>query len=477
MSTTSIFDAAELSLASYADLTNGTPDATALQQEGNGLAPVQADAFASQYTVIAQVNQTATSFSATVFRDGANNLTLAIRGTAELSDLIGADSQIAVYGAAYHQIVAMYNWWQVVSNPAGIEVAQFSVVEFAVDGNGADGAPEGALRLYTSGNDNVGNFRTYLVSEPTATSTGELADEIANDTDHNLEITGHSLGGHLALAFNTLFSGDAGQVTVFNAPGFLDGATNQAFFQALGGSVPTPLNSSSVINVVADQSSDVGEPFTGIAGLHSRPGIAVDIAIEDQYGLDSDEPESAVPAFNHSQMILTDSLAVYELLAGLDPALDATDYRSILNSAALGTSGSYERVVDVLDSLFGINDDLLPTGNDARNDLYTAIYQIQADADYASAVGQAHLTPLHVESLKDLESSMLQSIAATDIAYRYALVHLNPFALTGDESLYASHNANGELELYDEVTGAGTLTAEYLAASLLSCFPEFSLRE
>ncbi|MCU7850417.1 MAG: hypothetical protein KZQ89_21055, partial [Candidatus Thiodiazotropha sp. (ex Lucinoma kastoroae)] len=48
------------------------------------------------------------------------------------------------------------------------------------------------------------------------------------------------------------------------------------------------------------------------------------------------------------------------------------------------------------------------------------------------------------------------------IAYRYALTHLNPFAIVGRESLYDDHNQNDELELYDPVTQTGTLTEEYL---------------
>lgn len=37
--------------------------------------------------------------------------------------------------------------------------------------------------------------------------------------------------------------------------------------------------------------------------------------------------------------------------------------------------------------------------------------------------------------------------AKTSIAWRYALLHLNPFVIDGDEALYAKHNQNGELNL------------------------------
>ena len=41
------------------------------------------------------------------------------------------------------------------------------------------------------------------------------------------------------------------------------------------------------------------------------------------------------------------------------------------------------------------------------------------------------------------------------LAYRYVLAELNPFALTGDASIYVGHNAARELKLYNPDTGAG----------------------
>ncbi|MBS4099429.1 MAG: hypothetical protein KGZ83_21665, partial [Sulfuricella sp.] len=52
--------------------------------------------------------------------------------------------------------------------------------------------------------------------------------------------------------------------------------------------------------------------------------------------------------------------------------------------------------------------------------------------------------------------------AKTDIAWRYALKELNPFVISGD-ALYAKHNTDGSLDLYDPATGTGTLTDLYLA--------------
>jgi Ca2+-binding RTX toxin-like protein len=51
--------------------------------------------------------------------------------------------------------------------------------------------------------------------------------------------------------------------------------------------------------------------------------------------------------------------------------------------------------------------------------------------------------------------------AKTDIAWRYALRELNPFVIPDID--YSRHNTDGSLDLYDPTTGAGSMTALYLA--------------
>ncbi len=52
-------------------------------------------------------------------------------------------------------------------------------------------------------------------------------------------------------------------------------------------------------------------------------------------------------------------------------------------------------------------------------------------------------------------------LAQDDIAYRYALREMNPFALFGAD-YEAVHNQDGSLDLYDEETGEGSMTLSYL---------------
>jgi RTX calcium-binding nonapeptide repeat (4 copies) len=67
---------------------------------------------------------------------------------------------------------------------------------------------------------------------------------------------------------------------------------------------------------------------------------------------------------------------------------------------------------------------------------------------------------LSVKLLDQISPARLAELATNEIAFRYALKELNPFAVFGVN--YAAHNANGELDLYDQVTGQGEMTEQYL---------------
>ncbi len=425
---------AELALAAYTTLSLGATNAQQGDLVTGGMAPKQAEKFVNHYPAVVAYFSDAvpqgglgTSFSATVFKDAAGHLTLAIRGTAEPGDFVPTDADIALNGMGYDQIVAMYNWWKRVSSPEGEIVQQYRVV-----GNTAQTAPA-------------------------VWATGELFDQVVNDPDNRMEVVGHSLGGHLALAFNTLFPEVAGQITVFNAPGFLASLPNHQFFAALGGALPRGANSDNVTNVVADEANIGNAPWSGIAGLHSRPGNAVDIPIENQTS--SDEPKPFAPSFNHNQVALTDSLAVFSLLSQLSPTLTTAAYKTILNQAVRGTSGSLEAIVDALERLFGINRTPLQTGNSQRGALYNAIDGLQSNTSLSAVAGQVQISPIDATTL----NTKARQDNVEGLAYRYALKELTSFVVTGNSSLYAQHNGNGELALYKSETRAGTLTNEWIA--------------
>ena len=64
-------------------------------------------------------------------------------------------------------------------------------------------------------------------------------------------------------------------------------------------------------------------------------------------------------------------------------------------------------------------------------------------------------------SFASVAPSELAQLAQGDQAYRYALMNLNAFAVTG--IAYDRHNTNGELDLYNPSTGTGSMSTQYLA--------------
>ncbi len=190
------------------------------------------------------------------------------------------------------------------------------------------------------------------------------------------------------------------QITVFNAPGFLDDADNRTFFALLGGAIPAGANT---LNVIADEANVGLVPWSGIAGKHSRPGTAIDIPIENQWR--GDEPNPTTGAWNHSQQILTDALAVHATLAKLDPNLSTTTFKPILQATAVGTSASLERIIDVLEKFFGINSTPLPTGNTNRDALYQALYGLHGNELFKASHGRVKIENLANKTADGLQRS------------------------------------------------------------------------
>lgn len=335
MNSQDIADKAQIAFASYYNFTtSGAPDVLILQDSGKGMATSEAGAFSSAYAVaLPTYHDPASDLDVTVFKDAGGNLTLGIRGTLPGHDLLITDAYIASDGAAYDQIVALYNWWQRVSTPKGVLVAQYQLVSFSSSSQAIS----------------IGN--KWLQPAPWVMSTGELSSALAADHDHKVDVTGHSLGGHLAMAFGTLFPGATNQIAAFNAPGFLTGTANQNFFSALGGTVPSDLlmtNGKLALNVIADEASIGTAPWSAIAGKFSRPGMDLNIAIENQWRSDEPNPIPLTSGVNHSMAMLADSLAVYNALALLDPNLTTATYKTLLNQSVAGTAASYESLIDAL---------------------------------------------------------------------------------------------------------------------------------
>ena len=238
------FRSAELAIAAYANLQVGATaspvNLEALAGPGGvGMSAVRAMQFARRFpAVVLRFDDAAapegmgTRFSATAFQYcETRELTLAFRGCGEspCSPVRSTAPDCGDHsGATSHaQAVAMTNWWLRVITPRGQSVRQFRLV--AVPGD----------RVYTDITVLAGSASTggaYMVDvAPPAEGMGLIAGDV------QVDVTGHGLGGCLASAFSTIFADHTGEVTVFEAPRFHNGAANQAFFRTLGGTVPVAI--------------------------------------------------------------------------------------------------------------------------------------------------------------------------------------------------------------------------------------------
>ena len=433
-----LFNNSEIAFSAYANFSRNTPTLPQKQMLiSAGMSDKEATEFAARYPQVLAVKRDdspdSSGFSAAVFKKADGQLTLAIRGSNSYGDWVTDITQILPSGAAYDQIVEMYNWWLQVSNPVGTLVGQCTILR------GLGSAPPNSAALWPG---------AYLQQATPVHATGELSAALA--ADPLVDITGHSLGGHLAMAFASMFEDDAGQVTVFNAPGFISSEVNERFFAALGGTIPAGLRTT---NVIAAENGSDSASFSPIGGLHSRPGVAVDVPIEDQ---------SVLPlSGNHAIALLSESLAVYQLLARLDPGLTLDRYHTLLQASSSQMDASLERLIDGVQALLGIDTNALPTGSAQREALYQAIYALQDPAQtprFAQLQGK-----LVFHALEDVSVAM----ARDNFAVFLSLIQLSPLVIgvdgAGSAVLQGVHgalsqqwsagvSATSDMFLYDRLT-------------------------
>lgn len=348
---------AELALAAYANLTSGSYT-NALQDAG--MTSVQANLFASTYTVVDQFSDPLTGVSATVFQRGTTKY-LAIRGTQGVTD----------YLADY----IILNGTPSSLNP------QYVVLKAKV---------------------------TAWLNDPNILK------------GQTFTVTGHSLGGYLAAGLLADFSANISHAYLYNAPG--NNSLTSQIMQAMG-IEPTP-DASKITSLRADAGIS---PIAGLGNDFSKP---IPIVIENQLAGVSNPPL----ALNHSQQVLTDALAVYDLFARVDPTVSVATITSIIKAASNRTGNTLEAALSALGWVYFKT---YPTGETSRDAFYTNLYDLQG------VIGSNHGK---VVSLTGQSRAQIATLAKTDIAYRHALEWLNPFVVTGNDALYTDQNADGHLD-------------------------------
>jgi Ca2+-binding RTX toxin-like protein len=150
-----------------------------------------------------------------------------------------------------------------------------------------------------------------------------------------------------------------------------------------------------------------------------------------------------------------------QMLGLLVHAIDAGFSTADLNQLVDGVSGDGVAAVQTI--LSDLRAVLTPQAAALTGiggpDFYRAAF------DTIARVNADYPTGLQLENLAALDPTALRSKAsqsdAEGMAYRYALVELNGFALVGAN--YAPLNADGGLNLYDDATGRGAISLDYLA--------------
>jgi hypothetical protein len=271
-------------------------------------------------------------------------------------------------------------------------------------------------------------------------------------------VTGHSLGGYLAAGLVANFGSSISHAYLYNAPG--NNSTIQVISQALG------LSATPDASKISSLRADAG--ISPIAGLGNDFSPPISIHIENQFFSDVNDPPDSM---NHSQRVLTDSLALYANFAQIDPTVSVDSITKIIESASAQNGNTLELTLDALRTLFQQNYqygqleyDAVPTmlGDSAagRNDYYGNLQSLQTWLKDNPQSG------LSIQPLSGVNATQIASLALADtvegMAYRYALYKLNPFVVTGTPALYDGINTHNELKLYTPTSNTGIFTEQYL---------------
>ena len=459
-----LFQQGQLAEAAYSDFSVYPNDAYRALTTGDGkFSATQASEFITHWQVVSHIPNLDSGFSATVFEslDHPGEFSLAIRGS--MPDQSGidflADAQlIATDGVAVSQLVDLYNYWQSLTHNGVYDAARLTTqataslllgalyignggnllqeaITYATDLNIPINSYDAARAYFVNHGYVVEGGKVYVVEKYPSTSLFHSTDERYTGTGkligESVSVSGHSLGGHLAMAFSRLFPGFTNDVTSINGLGFKIGDANiNNLFAALGGA--NTFDAGTIENVY------------GIAGFEFA--AMNNSVLQQPGGWDGIFIESATlpisVALGHSTSQMTDSLAVANLFIQLDssfanqsPAQVLTKLNAIFEQSSKTPEKSLEALVISLRQLIlGEQSPLIAT--DDREALYSSISTLQGSALFKALEGKVTLVPPPTSA----------SEARTDLGAFLSLFYLTPFAFKVEDAgalnlLYAVHQA------------------------------------
>lgn len=412
-----------------------------------------------------------TGFAATLYQrgNGADKETvLAIRGTEPPGvDLLEADKQIAFQGVAFDQAVSMINMIERMRAPAGELVSGLVIKE------GLIAPPNGYL---------IGTTLTG-VRWIERTTQAERGLDLLKDASGKITLTGHSLGGHLAAIAQCLYPDLFSDTYTFNAPGadttlpfinrlddFVRNAANMLHFSQSGvgeGETATleQLASSNKLHVYDSEDLAPGDDGSFVASEWSNSGILGE--------------QTNIPSEHNSHLIapLLDSLAIQKVVDslmkdGANTETRLTQMTTLLSGMSFQPERALERLVAALtETITGTPIKPLPEVNitkDTLGWLWIGAGAAEGREEYYKALVKLQVAlkdqpNLELKILDGLTAKQLVALAMGDhdtaLAYRYALLELNPFVLTG---VVFDSATKARLAMYDPADRKGELTDAYL---------------
>ncbi len=441
------------------------------------LTRAQAERFVAETEVIAQHENDATGFSATLMRDRASNQWhIAFRGTEFLSlaeggdwerDAIGgADGEMMKHGLALTQLVQMRRVFSDWSQRFGLAGERLEVSGYSLGGHLAVGFSE----LYPHAVLEAVGFNSPtrgIWTEPGAT-LGEILDFhqlLLRFPDQAELLTRHDARIPALLLLANRDRDDArladGNLNVYRDPatGRAARLTDETF--GLKGLVGSSWSEAELPDFVQDRFELVhGHARHGDLSIISGRGAAVprlSVLIEGQPAVTGMGMGFFGGAgHTHSLTLLIDSLLVYDAIARLAPGLGGQEITYLLAAASLRRPEAFygathrtqvegdtlERSIDAWRRLI-LGDVIEPlpwsaglTGYGdltARSALHAAIEEL---LELRARAPELNVSIIDVRSSFDL-TEILTAALSGSAAHRYALWSLSPFVVAGDDSLFA----------------------------------------
>jgi trimeric autotransporter adhesin len=426
---------ASTALASYAYFNqNGYPGGLTKPdtEQGVGMTVQQKDAFIARYDLINYHPNDPTGFSATLFFDKIDNKkVLALRGTEFTQGLVQIVTDFAVAdalgiagaGFANFQAIQLYRYVKELTTAGGVavqysddDVAKMAMMFFAKQIELATVVlPQGTahdIAVWASQQAGFSSIFSDLANDK-GVGTGAALLQPGDKVD----VTGHSLGGHLALLFARMFPQYTDQVVTLNAPTFY--ATGDAFLTSIG--FP-PGSGSNITRLEAD-----GD-FVHTLG-NVDPGYAISIAQEKFPGV------TDTVVGNHSSVNGVDGLNLMALMVKLDPTLinSPMQISDFIRKASNSYTNTYEKTLDGLRHMIlggSVTDTIVSSGASDPNrfSLYDNMDALQNSAAFQSLIGKITITAPPTSA----------SEAHNDFGALLSLIYLTPFALKPNDLTAAS---------------------------------------